>query len=114
MDGSLSVARKYSLEKRAEKNGSHSSGIQAPLNLWHGPENVARRWVGVGGHNGGRGGENKEVGRREPSRSTHSARGEKNVVKEGGGGREVKKRGAQIKSGDVFIKALIDGESSRY
>lgn len=50
----------------------------------------------------------------KPSRRSRGALGEKDVVKEGGGGRKGKKRGAQIKSGDVFIKALIDGESSRY
>lgn len=95
MDGSLSVARKYSLEERAEKNKSHSSGIQAPLNHWHRPENVAGRWVGVGGHSGRRGAEwgegCEEAGHRQPSRCVRGSRRGKNVVKEGGGGRKVKK-----------------------
>lgn len=37
------------LLSKEQRRKSHSSGIQAPLNLWHRPENVAGRWVGVGG-----------------------------------------------------------------
>lgn len=38
---------------------------------------------------------------------------EEDIVEEGGGGWKVKKRHTNP-LGDVFIKALIDGESSQY
>lgn len=42
MDSSLGITPKYSFEKRSHRRKSHSSGIQAPLNLWHRPENDGR------------------------------------------------------------------------
>lgn len=54
IDWSQGRAFKYSLWEKRRRRKLHSSGIQASLNLWHGPENEAvngwrNRWKSVRG-----------------------------------------------------------------
>ena len=101
-------------EKRGKRKTPCVSGIQASLNLWHRPESEVvngwrKRWKSL---------------RRRQAMCTAGAvvktrkAAEKTVVREGysGGGRRgvESEKETQIHLGDVFIKALIDGESSQY
>lgn len=54
------------LLRKEQRRKSHSSGIQAPLNLWHSPENVAGRRVGVGGQRRVEGTKKRTQGRQVP------------------------------------------------
>lgn len=97
--------------RKERRRKLHSSGIQASLNVWHRPENEAvcvwrKRWKRMRGR------------QLVQQKGQVSKSAEETVVKSEGycrGGRQrVEKRDAQIHLGDVFIKALIDGESSQY